>query len=87
MRIIGLNIRNPLGIDDADMPPGGDTNVLKQTWSESSLLKLGETGAPGWLSRLSVRLQLRSRSRDLAVREFEPRVGLWGDGSEPGACF
>ena len=24
---------------------------------------------------------------DLAVREFEPRVGLWADGSEPGACF
>ena len=21
------------------------------------------------------------------VREFEPRVGLWADGSEPGACF
>ena len=26
----------------------------------------------------------RSRSRG---REFEPRVGLWADGSEPGACF
>ena len=24
---------------------------------------------------------------DLTVREFEPRVGLWADGSEPGACF
>ena len=24
---------------------------------------------------------------DLAVREFEPRVGLWADRSEPGACF
>ena len=23
----------------------------------------------------------------LAVREFEPRVGLWADGSEPGTCF
>ena len=24
---------------------------------------------------------------DLAVREFEPRVGLCADSSEPGACF
>ena len=24
---------------------------------------------------------------DLAVGEFEPRVGLWADSSEPGACF
>ena len=24
---------------------------------------------------------------DLTVCEFEPRVGLWADGSEPGACF
>ena len=41
-------------------------------------------GAPGWRSRLSVQLQ---PGHDLAVREFEPRVGLWADGSEPGACF
>ena len=41
-------------------------------------------GAPGWRSRLSVRLQ---PGHDLAVREFEPRVALWADGSEPGACF
>ena len=25
--------------------------------------------------------------RDLTVREFEPRVRLWADGPEPGACF
>ena len=24
---------------------------------------------------------------DLAVREFEPRIGLCADSSEPGACF
>ncbi|VFV37145.1 ino80 complex subunit d-like [Lynx pardinus] len=35
-------------------------------------------------SRLSVQLQ---PGHDLAVREFEPRVRLWADGSEPGACF
>ena len=39
--------------------------------------------APGWRSRLSVRLQ---PGHDLAVREFEPRVRVWADGSEPGAC-
>ena len=48
------------------------------------IFKIGGTGAPGWRSRLSVRLQ---PGHDLAVREFEPRVGLWADGSEPGACF
>ena len=41
-------------------------------------------GAPGWRSRLSVRLQ---PGHDLALREFEPHVGLGADGSEPGACF
>ena len=24
---------------------------------------------------------------DLVIRGLEPRVGLWADGSEPGACF
>ena len=28
-----------------------------------------------------------SSSRDLTVREFEPRVGLCAGSSEPGACF
>ena len=37
-----------------------------------------KTGAAGWRSRLSVRLQ---PGHDLAVREFEPRVRLWADGS------
>ena len=43
-----------------------------------------DLGAPGWRSRLGVRLQ---PGHDLAVREFEPCIGLWADGSEPGACF
>ena len=47
-------------------------------------LKTVVSGAPGWRSRLSVRLQ---PGHHLEVREFEPRVGLWADGSEPGACF
>ena len=46
--------------------------------------KKGLCGVPGWCSRLSVRLQ---PGHDLSVREFEPRVRLWADGSEPGACF
>ena len=37
-------------------------------------------GAPGWHSRLSVRLQ---PGHDLAVCEFEPRIRLWADGLEP----
>ena len=41
-------------------------------------------GAPGWHSRVSIRLQ---PGHDLSVREFEPCIGLWADGSEPGACF
>ena len=28
-----------------------------------------------------------SSGQDLTVREFEPRVGLWADSSEPGAHF
>ena len=47
-------------------------------------LKETQLGAPGWRSRLSVRLQ---PDHDLTVCEFEPRVRLWADGSEPGACF
>ena len=50
----------------------------------AAFLKSGLHGAPGWRSRLSVRLQ---PGHDLAVREFEPRVRLCADGSEPGACF
>ena len=34
----------------------------------------GELGTPGWLSQLSIRLQLRSRSRDPWVRA--PRQAL-----------
>ena len=37
-------------------------------------------GSVGWASDFS-------SGHDLAVREFEPCVGLWADGSEPGACF
>ena len=48
------------------------------------IYKRNTIGAPGWRSRLSVRLQ---PGHDLAVWEFQPRVGLWADGSEPGACF
>ena len=49
-----------------------------------NMLKKKPIGAPGWRSRLGVRLR---PGHDLAVREFEPRVRLWAEGSEPGACF
>ena len=52
-------------------------------WCSDRYVKDGRR-APGWRSRLSVRLQ---PGHDLAVREFKPRIGLWADGSEPGACF
>ena len=38
--------------------------------------------APGWLSQLSVRLRLRSRSRG-SVCEFEPSMGLAAVSTEP----
>ena len=37
-------------------------------------------GSVGWVSDFG-------SGRDLIVREFEPRVGLCADSSEPGACF
>ena len=49
-----------------------------------SVSKINFKGAPGWRSRLGIRLQ---PGHDLAVREFKPCVRLWADGSEPGACF
>ena len=58
-------------------------NIDQENRSFQASLKVG-IGAPGWRSRLSVRLQ---PGHDLALREFEPRVGLWADCSEPGACF
>ena len=74
--------------------PCSGSRAVTQTWQSSEhfwgLLKIHTAGAPAWRSRLSIRLQ---PGHDLTVREvrevreFEPRVGLWADGSEPGACF
>ena len=58
--------------------------TLEKVGIEGTYLKVIKAGAPGWRSRLSIRLQ---PGHDLAVPEFEPRVRLWADGSEPGACF
>ena len=41
-------------------------------------------GAPGWLLSWACDF---SSGHDLAVRELEPRIGLYADCSEPGACF
>ena len=57
------------------------TDVSLQKWDCWLLFKNKKVGAPGWRSRLSVQLQ---PGHDLAVREFEPRVRLWADGSEIG---
>ena len=59
------------------------SNFLLDTFPKARELK-AKMGAPGWHSRLSVRLQ---PGHDPPVREFEPRVRLKADGSEPGACF
>ena len=71
--------------------PGGNLAIPTQTRRKCQCQKMpgppqnhASLGAPGWRSRLSVRLQ---PGHDLAVREFEPRVVLWADGSEPGAYF
>ena len=37
-------------------------------------------GSVGWASDLG-------SGHDLAVCEFKPRIRLWADSSEPGACF
>ena len=42
-----------------------------------------QSRAPRWLSGL--RVSDCSSGHDLTVPEFEPRVGLWADSSEPGA--
>ena len=61
-----------------------DILLLKYSDIKLTILKSHNIGAPGWRSRLSVRLQ---PGHDLAVCEFKPRVRLWADGSEPGPCF
>ena len=40
-------------------------------------------GAPGWLSRSSIRILVFSSGHDLPVCEFEPRFGLCADSLEP----
>ena len=60
-------------------------NLKNITLSERARFKKWpHLGVPGWRSWLSVRLQ---PGHDLAVCEFEPRIRLWADRSEPGACF
>ena len=62
-----------------------DCKLVQPVENSMELLQnIKNIGAPGWRSRLSVQLQ---PGHYLAVREFEPRVRLWADGSEPGACF
>ena len=53
-----------------------------QTSLSETLRKIQLRGAPGWLSRLSIRLDFGS-GHDLTVREIEPRVKLYADSVEP----
>ena len=46
-----------------------------------------KSGALGHLGGSVGRASSFGSGHDLAVREFEPRVGLCADGSETGACF
>ena len=47
-------------------------------------LKSSLRGVPGWLSRLSIRLLISAQvTRDLTVRDTEPRIGLCADIVEP----
>ena len=57
------------------LPPIPSPKVTGGNHSSQSSRRVG---APGGLGRLSVGLQ---RGHDLAVREFEPRVGLCADSS------
>ena len=68
---------------DAYLMPDGTLLIHKCYWASLQSRK-GNVGAPGWRSWLSVRLR---PGHGLAVHEFEPHVGLWADGSKPGACF
>ena len=56
-------------------------SALSEVWQQAFKLRfqgrLG--GSVGWASDFG-------SCRDLAAREFEPRVGLCADSSEPGAC-
>ena len=76
------NHQNPRG-QSRKRPDLSRSNFLLDTSPKARELK-AKMGVPGWHSRLSVRLQ---PGHNLVVREFEPRVRLWADGSEPGACF
>ena len=57
----------------------GPVNVFKRLCLKPFLI-----GAPGRLRRLSIDF---GSDHDLMAGEFEPRIGLCADSSEPGACF
>ena len=55
--------------------------------SSLAWMPAGAPRSPGSLWRLLIKHTDFGPGHDLAVREFEPRVGLCADSSEPGACF
>ena len=60
--------------NEGAFPGASRLGVLSSVNYKTSPLRAEVLGAPGWRSQLSVQLQ---PGHDLAVREFEPRVGLW----------
>ena len=56
-------------------------SIMLVIWSIKKNSKLGHLGGSvGWASDFS-------SGHDFTFHEFEPRVGLCADSSEPGACF
>ena len=43
----------------------------------------GDSGTPGWLSQLSIRLLISTQVAISKFHELEPRVGLCADSAEP----
>ena len=60
------------------MPWAQQLSCFPSQKKKATLGRLG--GSVGWATDFG-------SGHDLTVHEFEPRVGLWADGSEPGACF
>ena len=52
-------------------------------WQKSWVFKNRTTGAPGWLSRLSIWLLVPAQVMISRLRGFKPRLGLCADSTEP----
>ena len=57
-----------------------------EQWPLEPRLKIPNSGGT-WVAQSVEHLTLAQVMHDLAVRGFEPRIGLCTDSLEPGACF